>query len=1667
MSNDNRITRKLKQVLDENLKFKYRYSSLESIHGIIITYNLESLSELEQFKLYQENSEAMIKFVVESFNHTLEKLSINKDYRDRFERALNKDPEIEFKTLPLFKKMLRFLGGKLVNSDQCENIVNIIRVLLHPQNHPALRREGMWLMMNWLKDESNANLDVQTLFASCIPLKLLFLAEEDGDGGGSGGGEGGNYFFIDQPEFPLNIETEPPLCIYLTDEPETVALKSFEDFLSLFTNDPNADKCSVMILFGLFKKYYLERLFPLIEGESEKSFALCPISIEVLLVRYLSKWITRDYSSMATVTSTPVPVAALILGEVLLQSEQDVDFIHEILRQALILPFSYHHEIKMAINIIRSWTFQPKDRRPEFMHDLHHYLQQYINMLVLLFDGRSAVNCNEEQSELFREAFYFYRGLSIEAYFHLTEEDWRSILAALILIGDRTLTLSNKYEIISNPNLASSFAQLWTETLMGILIKSRFVNQEAWEAVSTVISRATSWIEVIQEWSRTILDLTGILIYSIYAIKPDIEEAERQKSTELNQKDIRLVCTIKGETNAALRHLGLFPCPTERQLSRNDNFCSWPDHPWTRQNICFLWRNTLRLLGDVNEISNPEVHELAIKTLAILIERLIEVRAIQDYYAKSLPPIFEVARIFFDCIDLNPRQYQHGRCIAIAILGRLFCRNRDQGFGLVGPAREVFARFYLAIINSLADKDDPVAITTLQFISSIFGYNLPGSFILISSIIRCSVGILNGRLREDSKAVVIPILRLMTNISVIGNIYDQMAVPRIEAPLAVLTATPVSVAGELGMKDIKWQILDIVRMTDGQEIVTSDPNVHSQLVFTASILLINELMAVKNVNWSLVDGYLGILLEHFSPKDSPLLPNVFDPFILLVQNYPLIKDKLGEDRTFSITQRMIQSMRSFLSSVDVFEGEKDELAGRLIHCLLDWLLALSPDWLSKHQTLKDQLFSGIEEALQKATGSNSFSRLTMATSSMHLPLPSNLGMNAAAIASSSNNAAINASALSPSNSLSSGKKKYESSSNSPVSNFSLTAEAAEFFLIQMMHQFDNWAPELGANCLSSIVEERDSDKIIYFAYGNGVIIGIQQYPASLFKSQCRLILRNASGRFSWDTMQFWEDLAFRDQDCYTKPEVWNQLNILPNVPLSKVVAEVEPFISKEDLIVPKERNSLEFPIVNHKVDLLKEFLDYIVEEFPETKAHSQMISSNISSMNMDSINFPSSHPSNSHSNSPSPSLTALEDMRIKAIEQTEKELIISREYERISHQMTPSPQEDIKLIHSICRPDKSYQFPPAPFQYCRQLLASLGFLSPSLINNGMYALNISRSDLDHLDSINCREIMNISLYSSDKNSEDYREFTKTLGWKLKKGDGFLYYCTPLLEAYFYYKDSGHYPIQIVWNESVNDYTSFFSPSIAGLNVAFNSNSNSNSTFNSSSTAFNSNSNSSSSSNSISIIITPINGIGFYRLNYLIPVDCPFTFGPIIDGLMVSRALLGPIVKASCISAHRLWQKCFGGIENAKFRHPYWRRAREIETIMNKHAQREWSMEQFAKHVFFHQFNKPEPLSMGGLGGSGGGGEMERIGEGGTIKRGSSSRTFDQKTFENGSNSPSFREGQDENEEIEKEDSLKDQGLLYEIPVESVESLLQSSLTMTESGDVDDNRDEIDSSSGTS
>lgn len=173
----------------------------------------------------------------------------NREFKERFERSLGRETFAEcFHFSRLFETLMTYIPDVLNGSLDSPMVVGCLRRLLQPTSHPFLRREGLRLLLMWMKYAFRE--DTRQLFAACVDLSQFNT-------------DSATRFA--QAEFPRGNVGGPLVkaSLSLIDQ----AAEMFEDILDMITFDPDASRVTIQAIYKEFQRGYLAVLYPAVFQE--------------------------------------------------------------------------------------------------------------------------------------------------------------------------------------------------------------------------------------------------------------------------------------------------------------------------------------------------------------------------------------------------------------------------------------------------------------------------------------------------------------------------------------------------------------------------------------------------------------------------------------------------------------------------------------------------------------------------------------------------------------------------------------------------------------------------------------------------------------------------------------------------------------------------------------------------------------------------------------------------------------------------------------------------------------------------------------------------------------------------------------------------------------------------------------------------------------------------------------------------------------------------------------------------------------------------------------------------------------------------------------------------------------------------------------------------------
>lgn len=504
----------------------------------------------------------IVGFIVEIHEAGISRLQVgvDKEYSLRFEKALLAGKLEENYLVPFFfTQIITHCRSKLAKMAIASKLVRILRQLLHPSNHAIIRREGLSLMMDWVKDGQSSIPELINLYASIIPISVFTLSAQP------------QMISSDAPVFraPSNVNVKEQALILLN------------YMLNYMTYDSQADRDSTETLWNLFRTHYLQGLYASVHfTESENpstsddsrlqiedclsdnvdyhstkkhSRTMLAPQLQQIICKYIAMWCVQP-PELFTSDCGNIPPAVFIFQEILLKGlPEDLELVHIILFETFNLPLAHHAIIRTAVNVLSTWLFCSSERRPDFLNDerAKDRIAQYLNAVSTLFDGRPAKGYAAERIEVYREGLHFFRCLATEHYVPLDERGWGVLLDTLCSLVNRhiadtsyagspkssfnglngslinvnthaSLSISNITNSSATPSspvssfssnqLSADLEQLVIETLIGSFVRSRCFSH--WDRLVGALSSAAMAASpsVIVEWSKAVYALTDLFL---------------------------------------------------------------------------------------------------------------------------------------------------------------------------------------------------------------------------------------------------------------------------------------------------------------------------------------------------------------------------------------------------------------------------------------------------------------------------------------------------------------------------------------------------------------------------------------------------------------------------------------------------------------------------------------------------------------------------------------------------------------------------------------------------------------------------------------------------------------------------------------------------------------------------------------------------------------------------------------------------------------------------------------------------------------------------------------------------------------------------------------------------------------------------------------------------
>uniref|UniRef100_A0A8D3C7Z3 Ral GTPase activating protein catalytic subunit alpha 2 n=1 Tax=Scophthalmus maximus TaxID=52904 RepID=A0A8D3C7Z3_SCOMX len=958
---------------------------------------------------------------------------------------------------------------------------------------------------------------------------------------------------------------------------------------------------------------------------------------------------------------------------------------------------------------------------------------------------------------------------------------------------------------------------------------------------------------------------------------------------------------------------------------------------WHADSAFVLWRRILGILGDVNSIRCPKIHGKVFSYLYELWHKLAKIRdnlgiSVDNQSSPPqpafIPPLRMLASWLFRATML-PAEYKAGKLQAYKLICEMMTRHQD-----VLPNSDFLVHLYYIIHKGFSSDDQDVLNTIIRSCSPRFFFlGLPGFTMLLGDFITAAACVLSSVSPEAPR---------MEAQTVLGSL---VCLPNLYLQIPVLQHVPGSEEILVGNEDIKDYLVNILL-----ETATKEHCEGARCIAVCSLgLWVCEELMQKNIHVQVKDAInvLGVTLKFGNKAVAQVACDVFQ---LLISHWEHLK-RLESTLPKKIIEIFVATIAFLLPSAEHSTVEADKkLMVSLLLCLLDWCMAVplslllepvtmpSVDDRTSHKApLLDYIYRVLHCCVSGSNLHTQQSHYLLSLSDLSSDYDLMLGQVKSFEPPPSQSTTTDFGNL-----LTVAEEKRRR-------NMELIPLTARMIMTHLVNHLGHHPLSGGPALLHSLVSENHDNPYVesselssevfkspnlqLFVFNDSTLVSYLQIPAETPtvgqprhpSSQVRVIVRDISGKYSWDGAILY---------CTTQEDPVD-MGVFDAVdhPLSNT----EPVAhSRNQTHSPTKgphkkhcsiSDSLSGCCEEEEVDVLDTLLEDLGHSSPECLPQSPL-----------QLNQPAPSPRGMNIEQESAILEAI-------LCQTQQE-----------EEQVRSWDADVSF-RAACQSEPSHQEPKAPFYFCRLLLNDLGMNSWDRRKSFHLLKKNSKllRELKNLDSRQCRETHKIAVFyigegqedkcsilSNSAGSQAYEDFVSGLGWEVDLAThcGFMgglqrngstgvtapYYATSTVEAIFHVStrmpsDSGdcltkklrhlgNDEVHIVWSEHSRDYRRGIIPTDFG---------------------------------DVLIVIYPMKN-HMYFIQIMKKPQVPF-FGPLFNGAIINGKLLPSLVRATCINASRAVKSRL-----TLYQSFYEERALYLEAIAQNHRE-VMTFEDFASQVF--------------------------------------------------------------------------------------------------------------------
>ncbi|KAK7072472.1 Ral GTPase-activating protein subunit alpha-2, partial [Halocaridina rubra] len=511
---------------------------------------------------------------------------------------------------------------------QCNALTHIFKKILHPGNTVRLRREAMRLFLIWYMSVGEAKTpEMDRMFAALIPG----FPQPPSAATPPDLGCGGITCLEASPVIPPSSTEKTP------DDLSSYLLRSMMDFMvtqvrRIEWQDRSQHQKSFSYLFTMFRAWYMPYIFPdfntsnslykpnlelpeLRSSPGSSDRGTCQVAVVEWVRKFVIATAQRSSQSVSSVGEEDgrrsghgdVPEGSAsdqdsvtsafyvsdesgsgedgsMVREILFSSRDNINFIHELFRQALCLSFRYASVMKTVIFCYKDWIQMNTPEMPPFMleplegggspredgsvalennvqrrlrnesylgavnKDIHiraglqNVLQVFITSaanVFLLEVSPDYPRLLDEQVEVCKHVLNIYRYMVMNT--RMEQKTWEQLLVVLLHVTSQTLC--GRPAMQKEDSIGGRFASALFQTLIVSWIKANLsvvISGELWDQLLLTLSSLTHWDELIKEWAKTLDTLTRVLARHVYGLELNNLPLDRVTDRRLIKRGTKL-----------------------------------------------------------------------------------------------------------------------------------------------------------------------------------------------------------------------------------------------------------------------------------------------------------------------------------------------------------------------------------------------------------------------------------------------------------------------------------------------------------------------------------------------------------------------------------------------------------------------------------------------------------------------------------------------------------------------------------------------------------------------------------------------------------------------------------------------------------------------------------------------------------------------------------------------------------------------------------------------------------------------------------------------------------------------------------------------------------------------------------------------------------------------